>query len=665
MTEKELRELFVYDDMMEPMTKEQLMNLKKKINELSDDDKKQRDLYLRDLAVGKIQGPPVGLPSIDKPWLVSYSEEQIISDINNRRMYDEFKENCKKYSDLVAIEYFGNKITYKELLEQTDIVTDSLVKDGVKKGDKITVCMPYLPETVSLIYALNKIGAVVNMVDPRINAELITKYINKAHSDYVFVIEKAEKKIEKILPDINLRKVVSVNPMSSMKNPILKVFSKIKGSKFTKWNDFLLKERLYVDAEPFEKNELAVIEYTSGTSGEPKGVMLSNESFNSLSHFQYESCRMKLGSKFLLIMPPFIAYGLVIGMHNMFGQGQCLVMIPNFTLDKAPKMLPELIDKHHPNWIMGVPNFLQILMDYDKDLSFLDGIIIGGDHLEPAIEQDGRDFLASRGSNAKIYKGWGMTELASCGSFTKIDANNNIGSVGIPLSKNNIMILPQKKDNDTDYDINGMELTYGQEGVLFMSSPAITLGYYENEDATKKTIYTDAYGTKWVNTGDIFRVEPDGSMYYNRREKRVVVRPDGHNIPTDQIERIGSSFNEVENSIVVGTPSSKYNHGHHATLCITLKNKEMNQKDMEELLYTIEKKCNEELQPRDRAKYYVIVKELPYTINAKVDYDRLMLDVNEKIKSMELDEDAKESFYIVDNEVISKKKSKVKVYKKN
>ena len=215
---------------------------------------------MRGLATGEIQGPPVGFASIDKPWLASYSEEQIVSNINTRRIYDEFKINCKKYSDLIAIEYFGNKITYRELLEQTDIVAASLIKDGVKKGDKITVCLPYLPETISLIYALNKIGAVVNMVDPRINSELIVKYINNAHSDYVFVIEKAEKKIEKILSETNLRKVVSVDPMISMKNPALRVFSKLKKSKFTKWNEFITNEKVDVATEPYVKNELAVIE---------------------------------------------------------------------------------------------------------------------------------------------------------------------------------------------------------------------------------------------------------------------------------------------------------------------------------------------------------------------------------------------------------------------
>ena len=639
------------------MNKEDLIKLKEKISKLTEQEQKLRDLHLRKLANGELQGPPVGYPSIDKPWLKYYSEFEVTSDVSHKRMYEEFKENCKKYSDNVAIEYFGNKITYNELLEKTEEVAKSLIKDGIKAGDKVTVSMPYLPETIYTIYALNKIGAVVNMVDPRINSELMTRYINNSNSDYVIIIDKIEKKILNIKDKTNLRKVISVSPMNSMGNIILKIAARFKKSDFTKWSEFIVKNGEEIETVPFKENELAVIEYTSGTSGEPKGVMLSNEAFNSLSYFQSQSCKMKVGSKFLLIMPPFIAYGLVIGMHNMLGQGQHLIMIPNFTLDKAPKMLPKLINKHHPNWIMGVPNFLQILMNYKKDLSCLDGIIIGGDHLETKIEENARKFLTSRGSKAKIYKGWGMTELASCGSFTKIDAVNNVGSVGIPLSKNNIKILPKKNEEEKDYNIDNLELTYGEEGVLFMSSPALTLGYYNNEKATNDVIYIDSSGTKWMNTGDIFRIANDGSMYFNRREKRVVVRPDGHNIPTDQIEKIGSSFEEVENSVVVGTPCQKYEHGHYASLCISLNDKNMSSEKIEKLLRDIENKCNEELQPRDRAKYYIVINEIPYTMNAKVDYDGLMKEVNQKIKEQKINEDSKETFYIILDKINNKKQN--------
>ena len=130
-----------------------------------------------------------------------------------------------------------------------------------------------------------------------------------------------------------------------------------------------------------------------------------------------------------------------------------------------------------------------------------------------------------------------------------------------------------------------------------------------------------------------------------------------NNIPTDQIEKIGSSFEEVENSVVVGTPCQKYEHGHYASLCISLNDKNMSSEKIEKLLRDIENKCNEELQPRDRAKYYIVINEIPYTMNAKVDYDGLMKEVNQKIKEQKINEDSKETFYIILDKINNKKQN--------
>ena len=629
------------------MKKEDLIKLKEKITDLSNEEKKLRNLYLKKMALGELYGPLMGQASIDKPWLGQYTDEDILSDINDRSMYQDLLEYSKNNLDNIAIEYFGKKITYRELIENIEITAASLVKDGVKEHDKVSVSMPYLPETIYTIYALNKIGAVVNMIDPRINPQLITEYINKAESRYAIVIDKIEKKIEKILPKVSLEKVVSVSPMLSHGNPFIRFINKFKKSKFTKWEEFFDRNAQRVETVNTKGEDLAVIEYTSGTSGDPKGVMLGNKSFVGLAHFQHESLKNKVGDKFLLIMPPFIAYGLVIGMHDMLCQGQHLLMIPNFTLDKAPKMLSKLIDKYHPEYIMGVPNFLTILMNYKNNLSFLKGMIIGGDHLDAEIERQARKFLASRNSNAQICKGWGMTEIASCGTFTKTDGINNIGSVGIPLSKNNVKILKTIKDDNARYDIDEVEIGYGEEGTLFISSPTMTLGYYKKEEATNKVVYVDGQGNKWINTGDIFSISQDGSLYFKGREKRIVVRPDGHNIPSNQIESISNSFDEVRNSVVVGVPSKSYAHGSMAADCILTKSV-LTDKDKEQLLKKIEVKCKKNLQPRDRAKYYVVVDKIPYTSNGKVDYINLTKEVSRKLDELIVDENSQESFYIFD-----------------
>lgn len=630
-----------------------------------DDEDKEivRDLYLRTYLSGERCGPLTNKPSIDRPWLINYSEEEISKRIPKRRLYSDLILSNRDNLDGIAVSYYGNDIIYRDLISNIEKAASSFVSMGIKKGDVVSVSMPYLPETIYTIYGLNKIGAIVNMIDPRINGELIEEYMREANSRNIVMIDKIEDKINSIMKKgLEIDNVISVSPYNSMGNYFIRKFGSLKKSKYgyMSWNKFISRGNGIVKEEEFSPAELAVIEYTSGTSGKPKGVMLSNETFNALAYFQKQSLLNQVGDKFLLIMPPFIAYGLVIGMHDMLCQGQRLIMIPNFTLDKAPSMLGELIDKYHPNYIMGVPNFLTILMDYDKDLSFLKGVIIGGDHLDKEIERKAREFFRLCDSGAKVLKGWGMTEIASCGSFTKTDIENHLGSVGIPLSKNVVKILPRLNDENDRYDIDGEELSYDEEGVMFISSPSQTLGYFKNKEATDRIVYVDKNGKSWINTGDIFKVSKDGYLYFCNREKRVVVRPDGHNIPSNQIESIASSHCGVESAIVVGVKSRKYAHGSLACLCVTPKDKGLSSEEYEKILSEISYKCNEMLQPRDRAKFIVMLDKIGLTMNGKTDFNSLTEEINKYITEINIDEDERDVFCLVRGSRLTKNNVKKK-----
>lgn len=613
-----------------------------------------KNLHLKELLTGRISGPLTNLPSNDRPWLKHFSDEEILREIPSCTMYEDLINSNKSNLNSIALEFYGTKITYQELLDNIEQTASSLVSLGVRKGDTVVVSMPYLPETIYLIYAINKIGAVVNMIDPRINKELMTHYINKANSKYAFIVGKIDEKIKDILPKTTLTKVVSIPATNSVKNKLLKLPSKVSKKYFMEWNDFFKKGLERVDTKHSTEDSLAIIEYTSGTSGIPKGVKLSNKSLVSLSHSSRISYKCSVGDKFLLIMPPFIAYGLAIGMHDMLCMGQHLLIIPNFSLDKAKTVLPKLLDKYKPNYIMGVPNFLLFLLDYKKDTSYIKGIVIGGDHLEESLEKKVKDKFP----NLNILKGWGMTEIASCGIFTKTDINNPLGSVGIPLLNNNIKILPINEFSE--YDIDGKEISYNEDGLLFINSPTSSTGYFENEEETKKIIVIDKNGNKWINTGDVFSIDENGYLYFKKRIKRIVVRPDGHNIPSTQIEKIGLKNDEVLKSIVVGIPSKKYSHGRHAVLCIQTNNPNMPYDEIETLLKKISADCVQELQPRDRPKYIVAIDEISLTPNGKVDFSNLEKRIRELLDNIEYDEDSNEISYIIE-----KNKEKVKVRTRN
>lgn len=591
-----------------------------------------RDIYLRKLLTGVYFGPLTNYPSIDKPWLKFYTEEQIQEEAIKGSLYDALVHYNRFNLMTTAINYYDNKISYLEMIKKIDETAIAFSNNGIKKGDKVTIAMPYLPETIYSIYALSKIGAIANVIDPRTNAETLKKYINEADSKMIIMIDRIEDKIASIKDETTLTKFISVSPLLSANTKAMKLLNKynniFKPNKygFTKWQDFY--KDYYIEPidsrVKYEKDMPSVIVYTSGTSGNPKGAILTNDNFNNLALFQKQSVPdAKIGDKFLLIMPPFIAYGLVIGLHNQLCQGQELIMIPTFTLDKAKDMLAKLIIKHKPSYIMGVPNFVNIMRNDKRlknyNLSFLKGFIVGGDMMNPNDEIKGNEWLHAHSANCNITKGWGMTEGSSCITYPKSSECNEIGSVGIPLSKNNIKIL--NTENIENIDINATELMYNQTGEIFATSPTVMKGYFNRPEYEKEVIFYDNQGQKWIKTGDKGHIDQNGILFFEDREKRLVVRPDGHNVSPSQIENVIMQHPAVISCVVVGIPSEKHASGSWPLACIELKEEYLNNK--EQILKEIDDLCIKKIPPRDKANYYEFVSEVLYTNNGKVDYRKM------------------------------------------
>ena len=159
----------------------QLNELNEKISKLPKLEKDKREVYLRGLATGELQGPPVGYPSMDKPWLKFYQKELITFDLPNKSVYDFVFDANQDNMDNVALEFYGNKIKYKDFFKRVAEAEKTFRKLGIQKGDVVSFCVPTLPETFYAFYALNKIGAIDNMIDPRTNASSIKTFIESAN----------------------------------------------------------------------------------------------------------------------------------------------------------------------------------------------------------------------------------------------------------------------------------------------------------------------------------------------------------------------------------------------------------------------------------------------------------------------------------------------------
>lgn len=531
------------------MNQEDLLKLKEMISSLSEDEKKVRDLYLKGLQDGTLQGPPVGYSSIDKPWLRYFTEEEIMGDIPKMTCYETLYNNNKDHLDDKAIEYLGKSYTYRRFFDLIEKTKDSLVASGVKKGDVVTICSITTPEVLALFYALNRIGAIPNFVDLRYPPETLKNYITEAKSDYVFTLDLVMPAFRKIIDDLNVKEVVYINPANGSYKP-LKYLNELKtkkdhlvdkNEKYVNWDVFFRRHAEKVPDFEYQKDYPAAIVHTGGTTGVPKGVVISNDAFNSIV-YQAQTARTHehRGWKFLNIMPPFIAYGIGLGLYTPLVLGWETVIIPKFDANDFVKLL----SKHKPNGIMGVPAYWFKVMNSRKgqkmDLSFLEDALVGGDKTLASTEERINQFFKDHNSQATISKGYSMTEASALATFSNKVANKP-DSVGSPLVKTTIAAFEPGTHN---------ELPTGQIGELCIKSPNMMNEYFENEEETKQVKQMHEDG-EWIHSGDLGYVDSDGIVFVEDRLKRMIIRS-GFKVFPSEIEKRVLKLDFIDSCAVIG-----------------------------------------------------------------------------------------------------------------
>ncbi len=563
-----------------------------------------------------------GYPSIDKPWLKYYSEEAINAPLPEYTIY-EYIWNCNKnHLEKPALKYFGKGTTYAQMFSRIDDAAKAFSALNVQKGELVSMCMLTMPETIYSIYGLNKIGAVCNLIEPRTNAELIKDRINAAGSRVLIVVDVFLSKILQIVDKTKLEHIIVVPLAQSMPIHTRLGFKLTKGRKipripaeqrFEYWSVFLAKGKsLKLASAPYVKNAPAAIIYTGGTTGISKGALLSNDSLTAMAlQSIYDAPRLYEGERFLEIMPPFIAYGLIFGFFIPFCASLENTLIPVF----EPKKFAELVLKHKPNHVVGVPAFFESLANSaevgNQKLDFLMCAITGGDRLLASTEDHINRFFAGHGCKYTILKGYGMTEMGSAATFTATDESNIPGSVGIPTHLTEVKVI----DHET-----GEELGYNIQGELCMTGSTMMLGYYQNDSETNKVMRKHPNGKTWIHTGDIGYMTEDGVIYIVDRIKRMVIRPDGHNVWPSVIEEVVTRHPGVKECAVVGMPNPENKNGRIPTAFIVV---EDGVEANNVLIDDIDRFSKIYLPERDVAMAYKFIEKLPLTLVGKVDYRTL------------------------------------------
>ena len=470
----------------------------------------------------------------------------------NGSLYDAIYEASCKWPHNIALEYFNAQITYKDLIKKINKVAASLKAIGAEKGDHITVCMPNTPEAVYMLYAINEIGAIANMVHPLSSEKEIEDYVNQANSKIMLCVDISYPKVEAIIKNTPIEQLVVVSPTRSMDMIVRIIYKLTKGRKnhinksqhVITWDQFLSKASKFI-GNPHarvESTDPALIMYSGGTTGKPKGIVLSNLNFNAqaLGAKYLVPELFKTEHSFMAFLPNFHAFGFGCCIHMPLYFGARAFLIPQFN----PKKFKKYITKYKVSILVGVPTVFDYLtkIKFKKDgLKHVKFVVSGGDMISMSSKEKINDFLKEHGSKAIIENGYGLTEASGGFIFSPVSVAKDPDAIGYPLPDNDVKIL----DLET-----GKEADLGNDGEIIVRGVSVMKGYLNNPQETKKAFITLG-GKEYLHTGDIGYIDERGVVHFRSRLKRMIVS-NGYNIYPANIEDVTLKCKNVEACAVVG-----------------------------------------------------------------------------------------------------------------
>ena len=572
----------------------------------------------------------IGIKGTPKsPWGKYYNKSMMKIHLKDESFYSFLKEKSLEngYGNNTAINYYGSNITYNELFHNINLYSKSFLSIGIRKYDIVTIICANIPEAIFAIYALNKIGAVANVLHPLLSKNEIKNALNEYNSKAVLTMDILAEKVSSIIEETNVERVIVASPSSYM-NLLLKGLYKVKNIKenFKKYykDNFITIDEFIKLRKPnityinkAEKDDPALILQSGGSTGTPKGIVLSNGNINASTISALNACvGLSTSDKALGIMPIFHGFGFEVSINDILCIGAQVILIPTFRADKFHKLLI----KHKPTILIGVPTLYEALttnQEMEKvDLSQLNYVISGGDSLSKDRVEKINDFLASHGAETKMIQGYGLTEAVAATSLD-LKYNTKPGTIGVPLPGVYINI----------FEVGGEKpLPHDTDGEICICGPIVMLGYYNNEAETNKALRYHKDGNIWLHTGDIGSMDKDGFITYKQRIKRMIVSS-GYNVYPSQIEEVLRQHEAVLNALVIGIPH-KYK-GEVAKAYIVLKK---GYKKSEKLTEEIKELCRDNLAHHANPKEYEFINSLPKTIVGKTDF--LKLQEKEKLKEI-------------------------------
>lgn len=485
------------------------------------------------------------------PWLRFYGQVPRTLEYPKATLYESITATARRVPEAPAWEFLGSSSSYAELLRAIDQCALGLGRLGLKAGDRLLISMPTSPAGVIAFYAANRLGAVSALIHPLSTAVEITHYLDASGARIALVLDAFYGTIAAATPKTPLSTII-VASIPDYLPPLTKIgFWLTKGRKIVRippdprverWTDLM---RSGGTAPPpcGTTEDPAAILFSGGTTGQPKGIVLSNRNFIAESMQVVAWGGIHKGDAMLAILPLFHGFGLGVCVNAVLMAGGKSILVPTFT----PEVVAKLLRKQRPTVLVGVPTLFDALSK-DKtlqraDLSCLRACFSGADTLPRPIKERFEALVHQGGGKVRLLEGYGLTEAVSAMMATPLTEYRE-GSIGLPFPDMQAMICTP---GTTD------AVQVGAEGEICVSGPAVMIGYLDDPEATAQALRPHNDGRVWLHTGDLGRMDADGFFYFTGRLKRMI-KSSGFNIYPSQVEAVLYQHPLVKDACVVGVP---------------------------------------------------------------------------------------------------------------
>ncbi len=538
-------------------------------------------------------------PSEERIWMQYYPEGADRKDVPQCTIYQYIYDKNKDHMNQVALELWGQKITYRDLFRNVDICAEMLLKYGIVEDNNALVCMPAIPQVIELLLAASKMGSQIDDIAPTFSKEHLLQVMNECHSKVLFLFEDFyDERIAEAIEKSTIEKVVLISstnllPIGIKQMKVAKDFIDIlkkkklpipKNDKFVAWNDFM-KEGKNLEihkAAPYKENRDLVTVYSSGTTEEPKGIVHSNEAFTAMiRQHEVSGMRFNRGNLFFSAIPTWFMTGLCNCMVLPLGLGVTILLDPRIENNEAIAKYFAIRDIHYTIFpttrLMAMFKSKQLK---DVDFSSIIYYVVGGEPLPIGTDKWCSRFLEAHRSEMPMQKGYGRTEDGACLTVTN-ENFNTADSVGIPLPWVNMKVV----------NIETMEEQgYNERGILFASTPCRMRRYKNNPEKTKANFVTDEKGVVWGNTGDVGFIDEKGGIHVLGRSIDYILGPKNEKIYLFDIENVLFQNEAVVQCEVVGLQIE--NGAREVPVAFVVLSEEYVGQE-EDILFDLDRRCRE------------------------------------------------------------------------